>query len=306
VENIKAGIAKCRERGLSSNGKSGFTLDWKRLISLADMIRFFAQSLVTEIMVFEGYQKRAEEQAAALGAGVEAEGWFKQSIYETVDRLRKHCVTLGMGASIQRMGMLDCRLSGQLKTNQCPYEVIDSEIGGLLHAVWAELAERHFAFVPAESARYFEQPALFGEAVNKAFPSAVDEIRDAGNCLAVGLQTAAVFHCMRIAEHGLRALAGHLKIKVKHGLKYADWGTITQGMEKKLDVLQQKSRGKRKAEALEFYRLAMDDCNMFKDVWRNNVMHTRGRYSEAEALGVHLRVHGFMQRLAGRNISEVK
>ncbi|HZQ47853.1 MAG TPA: hypothetical protein VFC07_12620, partial [Verrucomicrobiae bacterium] len=164
---------------------------------------------------------------------------------------------------------------------------------------------RYFAFIPSQRLIFFEKDSLFGRDVQLKFPSATNEIRDIGNCMALDLHTAAVFHCMRVVEHGLRALAIHLKVKVKYPLEFAEWGVIIKGIDRKLADLQPKARGKKKAEALEFYRLANDDCNMFKDVWRNSVMHTRGRFPEHEALGVFLRVQSFMQRLSQRNIGEV-
>ena len=64
--------------------------------------------------------------------------------------------------------------------------------------------------------------------------------------------------------------------------------------------MQNKPRGKKKSEELAFYRLTESELNTLKDVWRNNVMHTRGRYNQAESLGVYIRVQEFMERLAGR------
>ena len=157
-----------------------------------------------------------------------------------------------------------------------------------------------FAFIPADKVEYFEQHDLFGEGVSSAFPSAQPEIKDAGNCLAADLYTAAVFHLMRAAEHGLRALARHLRVKMSVQLEYACWEEVIRAIDKKLVVLRTKSRGKKKSEALEFYRLTLSECEMMKDVWRNPVAHARRRYNEVEAISVCSRVRDFMQRLSER------
>ena len=40
-----------------------------------------------------------------------------------------------------------------------------------------------------------------------AFPSARDDLAEAAKCLALGRATAVVFHCMRVLEIALRAVA---------------------------------------------------------------------------------------------------
>jgi hypothetical protein len=64
-----------------------------------------------------------------------------------------------------------------------------------------------FVAVAPDLEAYIDQDALLGDAVTAKFPDAVVEIRNAGNCLAVGCSTAAVFHLMRVVEFGLRALS---------------------------------------------------------------------------------------------------
>ena len=44
--------------------------------------------------------------------------------------------------------------------------------------------------------------------------SAKGDIMDAVDAYALGLNTACVFHLMRIAEHGMRALARERKVKL--------------------------------------------------------------------------------------------
>src|SRR5436309_10023407 len=78
-----------------------------------------------------------------------------------------------------------------------------------------EMSESFLVFVPKRQAEYFEKDALFGGEVSQAFPSAWEDIRDAGNCIAADLHTAAVFHLMRVGELGMRALARHLRVKVQ-------------------------------------------------------------------------------------------
>ena len=55
-----------------------------------------------------------------------------------------------------------------------------------------------------------------------------------------------------------------------------------------------------RGEVLEFYKGALGEFEAFKDAYRNNVMHARKTYLEAQAKSVLLHVRGFMERLACR------
>jgi hypothetical protein len=65
--------------------------------------------------------------------------------------------------------------------------------------------------------KYFENPKLFGDAVFSSFPSATDDIAEAGTCLALERSTACVMHSMRATEVALRALVRvHDKVSLSH------------------------------------------------------------------------------------------
>jgi len=71
-------------------------------------------------------------------------------------------------------------------------------------------------------------------------------------------------------------------------------------MDKKLTAIRAGPRGGKKVEALEFYHEVLRDFNMLKDVWRNEVMHTRRDYGSDDALDLLRRVRALMVRLAGK------
>ncbi len=73
---------------------------------------------------------------------------------------------------------------------------------------------RKFVLVKPDRSKYLLQHALFGENVRTAFPSAAFDIEQAGNCLAVEANMAAIYHLLRVAEHGLRALARDRRIEI--------------------------------------------------------------------------------------------
>jgi hypothetical protein len=87
-------------------------------------------------------------------------------------------------------------------------------------------------------------------------------------------------------------------------LDEACWAEVIQGIDKKLKVLQGKTRGKKKTEQLESYGRLNKECDYFRNAWRNPVSHARGRNSEAGALDVLGHVRDFMQKLVQTGIRE--
>ncbi len=177
------------------------------------------------------------------------------------------------------------------------------DLGTLRQALQDDLTE-YKAFIPSlEQAKYYDQPKLFGDKVYKHFKSARQDILEAGNCYATDSFTACVFHVMRVAEHGMRILARDLKIravgkKKQIPLDYAEWGEICGALKKKVEQLQQKTRGPTKSAILKRYGDAASQVDFINEIWRKNVSHARQPYNAPEALSALTRVREFMQSLA--------
>ena len=131
-------------------------------------------------------------------------------------------------------------------------------------------------------------------------PSAKDDIMDAVDAYALGLNTACVFHLMRIAEHGLRALARERKVKLDKNkpLKYAEWQVILAALEKAAIAVSQWKRSSIRDKALDFYRGAIGELTGFKDEYRNPVMHTRKSFNDLQAASLLFMVRNFMNRVS--------
>lgn len=176
-----------------------------------------------------------------------------------------------------------------------------------LHAMQAgfliALGKAQFAYIPPPNDKYFEQERLFGESVHSAFTEARADIKAAGNCFAMELYTACVFHLMRVAEFGLRAMAKRLKVTISdHGknipLEYGDWNKVIEGIENKLQPLRQTAKNVRRESRVNYYSDALERCSAMKDLYRNPVSHTRTTYNRGGAEDVMERVERFMQFLA--------
>jgi hypothetical protein len=154
--------------------------------------------------------------------------------------------------------------------------------------------------VPRLRAEYYNKKDAFGERVAIAFSSAESDIEDAGNCYALDLNAACVFHLMRVLERGLRALAADVGLPFKPD----SWGGIIDDIEKKVQSLQSKQdKTPNKKARLHFYSQCIPEFRHFKDAWRNYVMHVAEPCDAEKAESVMGHVRDFMQRLS-ENISE--
>jgi hypothetical protein len=175
---------------------------------------------------------------------------------------------------------------------------VKQELSALRDGIQVELGKLHFASLPAATDQFFEQEKLFGDLVYDKFESARQDVKDAGNCLAAGLPTACVFHLMRVAEFGLRSIARKVGVKLKKRLDFATWGEVIQGINRALASVRAQPHGPGRNRKLQFYSDAAEQCMYIKDLWRNEVSHTRKRYTEREAIEATQRLRHFMELLA--------
>ena len=149
-----------------------------------------------------------------------------------------------------------------------------------------------FSIKPENAKLYDQKDLLFGDEVNTAFPSSTFDIKEAGRCLALERDTACVMHLMRALETPLQALAKDLSVNVKRD----NWGDLLKEIEIAVLALSPKSDAERKIS----YSDACTQFRFFKDAWRNEVMHSRGKYTPEEANTVLVACHAFMKTLSKR------
>lgn len=156
---------------------------------------------------------------------------------------------------------------------------IAAVLGELHLDIDKELMKRKFVLIEPQRSKYAEADQLFGSLVYKAFPSARSDIREAGNCLAVGAGTAAVFHLMRAAEVALRVLAEDRNVQ------YPDASASSKQVGDLLSALDGKLAAMRKADAKQwpskdskdkqimFYHTAVAEFRDFNEAWRKHMAH---------------------------------
>lgn len=169
----------------------------------------------------------------------------------------------------------------------------------LMSAFIAELKSHLFLFVPTHLAKYYEMP-LSAE-VSAAFPHASKELVAAGNSLAAGLFTAAVFHSMRAAEIGLRVLGKELGVSFPDKpLELAEWQQILDQSESKIKAMKALQPRQHRDDELNFYSKVAVQFTYFKDAWRVRVAHARETYDENPATRVFNHTVEFFEVLATR------
>jgi hypothetical protein len=170
-------------------------------------------------------------------------------------------------------------------------ERLHESLEQLWNTIALELDGRKFYGPLSKYACYFEQPKLFGGDVFVKFPSANDDIFEAGTCLALERGTACVMHLMRVCEVGIKVLAAALSISQQN-----DWGAYLRKVDQALDA-RIKASGKRSSDE-QFYaevRVTLDGVRM---AWRNPTMHIENNYSPERAEEILISVRALMRHLA--------
>jgi hypothetical protein len=268
----------------------------ERFYRLSDMFTYPVARLVNEVLGFQ--------QLLATIDGSKKVGsvpWSSlRHIRELAANLRVDCEALELDAAIER---IDIHL--QLWPKTAKYEALSVELRVLCEAIEGQLRHRRFAFISPDKAKLIEKIDNDWQVVLEKFSRARTDIQAATECYALDCNTAAVFHSMRIAEYGLRAVAWRLNLrqigKQKYPLEYAEWGMILNALTGKLKALQQSpGRSKRKAADTKFYADASDHADYLNEIWRKEVSHARGPYNAPEALNALTRTRQFMELLAQR------
>lgn len=229
----------------------------------------------------------------------------RRSIAAQVEDFKEFCAHFGLQNAARKLSSSEIVLKGRRRALNSL--AVSTELRNIREAVDEEISNHVFLKLSQERGHYVDQERLFGQWVFKSFPSARRDIIDAGNSLAVELNTAAVFHLMRAAEHGLRALARDRRVVLpkKAVLDLATWEDIIRQLEAAETAIQGYPKTLAREAQFEFYHGAMMEFRRFKNKFRNRVMHSREEYGPDEAHSAFIHVRDFLKLLASR-ISETR
>jgi hypothetical protein len=213
------------------------------------------------------------------------------------DFCRPFFIGIGFDRVLERLDAFDEGISSDPTLAR-----MQSEIENLSGEIVRELKRRWFFYAdPDRSHLLTDDP--FGDIVKK-FPSAADDIEQAAYCLAMDLPLASIFHLMRIAEVGLRALAKDRRVIFKAAIELQSWEEVIRGLEDAEVKIQSYPKTPARERQFTFYHEALMELKRFKNVWRNRIMHTRNDpVDRHQAYSTFTHVKAFMEILA-REISE--
>ncbi len=232
----------------------------------------------------------------------DAEGLFESRPQRKLTEHEIAHVKAGMEKLLGPCEELDLPVSSSLiqaRLNALPQTA--GEFGILVDAVYSELKTKLFLFVQPHLAKFYDNHEVLGDRATLAFPSSRNELWDASNCLASGLWTAAVFHSMRAAEIGVRALARSLEVSFPDkSVEQAEWAQLVDQADAKIKAFAQRPRSDTREEDQRFYSTAASQFRYFKDGWRVRVAHARAVYSEDQAVKIFEHTRDFFETLADR------
>lgn len=164
-----------------------------------------------------------------------------------LDYCRDQCKEAELETPLRRLGTV---LWGNVNAGAITHDELRMQLQELRRDIDGDLALRRFAFVPVNKAQIWDKRVPTWEAVLKRFPDTEADARDCMDAYALELNTAAVFHAMRVAETGLRALAGKLKVKLTQNKKplpieFATWQAVIQGCQNKITSIRQLIKSKK-------------------------------------------------------------
>ena len=162
----------------------------------------------------------------------------------------------------------------------------------LRHRIQDELENEFYLQIDRGDLQFYDKTDLFGAQVTAKFPKATDDIKSAGNCIALQCPDACVFHLMRAMEVAVRTLSRRLKITIT---PQTTWRVLTGAMDGNIKGMPDKTfRQQRKKNEWEAARANLHHVG---SVWRNNTMHPAVSYSRSQARDVFDAVRVFMSGL---------
>ncbi len=256
-------------------------------VNLLQMIRFLAERFFTASGVLQEfidnpYLPKDQSELNRL------HGW--------IGAIRDQCELFGLNLSLYKAR----EILFSMETVQCNPEILKPLLGELHERIEQELASEWFKYIPRHKASYLNVGRFdIPEIIQFGFDTQAEFVK-AGDCYALGMNTATVFHLMRIVDAGLKSAAKSLGIKYSTDSWNAVGAKIREEMEKKYT---DKTADWRKKEPL--YSELLTDIGAIGKAHRNPALHDlKVNYSEEEAQYLMTVVEAFIRHLSQGGLRE--
>ncbi|MBX3455867.1 hypothetical protein [Ferrovibrio sp.] len=218
-------------------------------------------------------------------------------IRSNISAIASHCAQLNMPTALHRLSRIEVML-GSTTTN----ESLHHELSELFTAVEHDAYQEFFCHYQKDKLSHIKSMEAEWKIVFKSFKSTKSDAEAGVDCFALGHNTACVFHMMRVAEAGLRALARERSVKLpkQRPLEYGNWEEIIRETEREAEKIKNKPVSKNRDAAETFYTGCVSDLRHLKANYRNKTMHLRDSYDAGQAMSSIFRTKSFMLMVASK------
>ena len=179
---------------------------------------------------------------------------------------------------------------------------VSNEAGELIRHLRHDL--QSCAVWPVPKGRLWSLGLTLDDHVKAAFPASQADVAEGGMCFGFGRYTACVFHMLRAAEPGMRALARAAGI-TKTVARDQDWGPLLSEIETSVRKINSWPSGASKSAAQDFFDGAIADAKALVEAARKLAGGVRA-FDEPAALNVCDRTTDFLGRLSERTTEAQK
>jgi hypothetical protein len=247
---------------------------------------------------------RQAVEGAASGMRKDPEGTVPASVVPTMARDIRLAIRECAASLRIEEASSTCIHIENLLTNHTFQPIGWTELYHQLKRLWDDievgLQAECFYHYPRDLAEQLFRLDADWKSVFDAFPSVKPEIMAAIDCHALGHQTACVFHMMRAAEIGLRAIARERGIRTvgrNKPIEWATWRDVFDAIETQLRAIRNKPPGPNRDKALAFYDTANSDLRALQG-YRDPAMHSRVTYDRGQAYTAIFRTKSLLEMLS--------
>jgi hypothetical protein len=270
--------------------------DWpdnpSRLVTWMEILEFGAAAFV-ELSNLLG---RLDElfDAAASQSNAIRDDTLKRMKNAEWNQVRETCNSIGLAMSVKSVD----RVVETLRSENLSIGQVRAAYAEMHNRIVDELESKLFLYIPEANVELYHAGKLFGAQVEEAFPSTLYDIKEAGKCLALGRNTACVFHLMRVVGAGVTALGKSLNEPTLDASHNLTWDNVLRRCGKEVGATFDKMSPTWQADK-QFYAEATARLFAVKDAWRNPNAHEIGaKYTDEEASDIYRTVRSFMRQLA--------
>jgi len=266
------------------------------LMSLFDMMNFCLREFALGLRALS-YDTLSVQEKIQEGAFAKITDAERRRIEHNLEfGVARYCRQLNLESAVKR---LERTFRALRSTNDQTYETIEGELITLYEAIEDDLKTEYFYHYPREKALLVVKNSEWTPTF-RAFPSQAKPEAERGiDCYGLGHNVACIFHMMRVAELGMRALARERKVTFPHRpLEWAEWENVINLIDTKAKAASaDMTRGPALDAARAFYTAAIAQLRAFKET-RNRIMHMRGGFDELDARRAMTQVRDFMNGLS--------